>query len=66
VQPVRQMKRHRLEASFSKIMQAVVLTFAKPHRPRGKAAIGSRQLVALNENETDEVDCGMLLGPKGR
>jgi len=53
------MKRHRLEATFSKITRAAVLTFANPHRPRRKAAVGSRQLDALNDNETDEVDCGV-------
>ena len=36
----------------------VVLTFARPHRPRRRATVGSRQLVALDDNETDEVNCG--------
>jgi hypothetical protein len=31
-----------------------------------KDTSGSRQLDALDENETDDVDCGMLLRPKGR
>ena len=44
---------------------AVVLTFPKPHRPRRRASVGSRQLV-IDDNEPDEVKCGMLLGPKGR
>jgi hypothetical protein len=44
---------------------AVVLTFPKPHRPRRRATVGSRQLV-IDDNEPDEVKCGMLLGPKGR
>jgi hypothetical protein len=44
---------------------AVVLTFPKPHRPRRRAAVGSRQLV-LEENEADEVKRGILFGPKGR
>ena len=44
---------------------SVVLTFPKPHRPRRRATVGSRQL-ALDDYETDEVECGMLLGPKGR
>jgi hypothetical protein len=44
---------------------AVVLAFPKPHRPRRRATAGSRQLV-LDDNEIDEVDCGMLVGPKGR
>jgi hypothetical protein len=43
---------------------AVMLTFPKPHRPRRRATVG-RQLV-IDDNETDEVKCGMLLGPKGR
>jgi hypothetical protein len=45
---------------------AVVMTFPKPHTPRRRATAGSRQLVALEDNEADEVECGMLLGPKGR
>jgi hypothetical protein len=44
---------------------AVVLTFPRPHRPRRRAAVGSRQLV-LEENEADEVKRGILFGPKGR
>ena len=44
---------------------AVVLTFPKPHRPRRRATVGSRQLV-LEDNDPDEVKCGVLLGPKGR
>src|SRR5258707_14874164 len=44
---------------------AVVLAFPKPHRPRRRATAGSRQRV-LDDNEIDEVDCGMLVGPKGR
>jgi hypothetical protein len=44
---------------------AVVLSFPKPHRPRRKAAVGSRQLI-LEENGADEVKRGMLFGPKGR
>jgi hypothetical protein len=44
---------------------AVVLAFPKPHRPRRRATVGSRQLV-LDDNEIDEVESGMLLGPKGR
>jgi hypothetical protein len=44
---------------------AVVLTFPKPHRPRRRAAVGSRQLV-LEENEADEVKRGILFGQKGR
>jgi hypothetical protein len=44
----------------------VVFTFAKPHRLRRRATVGSRQLVELDDNETDEVNCGVLLGPNGR
>jgi hypothetical protein len=44
---------------------AVVLAFPKSHRPRRRAAVGSRQLV-LEENEADEVKRGILFGPKGR
>jgi hypothetical protein len=44
---------------------AVVLTFPKPHRPRSRATVGSRQLV-MDNNEADEVKGGVLLGPKGR
>jgi hypothetical protein len=44
---------------------AVLLAFPKPHRPRRRATVGSRQLV-IDNNETDEVTCGVLLGPKGR
>ena len=44
---------------------AVLLAFPKPHRPRRMATAGSRQLV-LNDKEIDEVERGMLLGPKGR
>ena len=42
---------------------AVVLAFPKPHRPRRRATVGSRQLV-IDDNEPDEVKCGMLLGPQ--
>lgn len=46
----------------------VVLPFPKPHRIRRKATVASRQLavVALDDNGADEVDRGVLLGPKGR
>jgi hypothetical protein len=45
----------------------VVLRFPKPHRPCRRASGGSRELpvLALEDNETDEVERGMLLGPKG-
>ena len=45
-----------------------VLPFPKPHRVRRRATVGSRQLavVALDHIETDEVERGALLGPKGR
>ena len=38
----------------------------KGYGPRRRAAVASQQLVALDGNETDEVNCGMLLGPQGR
>ena len=44
----------------------VVLTFAKPHRPRRRATVGSRQALGFNENEGDEINCGVLLGPQSR
>jgi hypothetical protein len=44
---------------------AVVLAFPKPHTPRRRGTPGVRQLV-IDENERDEVKCGVLLGPKGR
>lgn len=45
----------------------VVLPFPKPHRIRRKATVASRQLaVALENNDPDEVDRGMLFRPKGR
>lgn len=43
---------------------AVVLTFPTPHRPRRRATVGSRQLVALGDNTTEDI--GALLGPKAR
>jgi hypothetical protein len=46
----------------------VVLTFPKPHRLRRRATAGSRQLpvVAFDDNESDEVERGVLRGPQGR
>ena len=49
----------------AEVTPAVVLAFPKPHRPRRRATVGSRQLV-LDDNEPDEVKRGMLVGPKGR
>ena len=45
-----------------------VLPFPKPHRVRRRATAGSRQLavLALDHSETEEVERGALLGPKGR
>jgi len=45
----------------------VVVRFPQPHRPSRRARVGSRELqvLALEDNETDEVERGMLLGPKG-
>jgi len=46
----------------------VVLTFPKPHRPRRRATAEARQLtvVAFDDNESDEVERGVLCGPQGR
>ena len=44
----------------------VVLTFPKPHRPRRRATVGSRQALGFNDNEGDEINCGVLLGPQSR
>ena len=48
--------------------RALVLPFPKPHRIRRKATVAPRQLVvvARDDHDADEVDRGMLLGPKGR
>ena len=46
--------------------QDVLLTIPKPHRLRRRATAGSRQLLAVAENESDAANCGVLLGPKGR
>ena len=45
-----------------------VLTFPKPRRPRRRAPAGSRQLavVAFEDNESHEVERGVLRGPQGR
>jgi hypothetical protein len=45
-----------------------LVPFPKPHRVRRRAIAGSRQLavLALDHSETDEVERGALLGPKGR
>ncbi len=43
-----------------------VLTFPKPHRPRRRATAGSKLLLAFGDSDTDEVNRGMLRGPKGR
>ena len=44
----------------------IVLRFPQPHRPRKRATVGSRELPVLAlEDETDEVERRMLLGPKG-
>jgi hypothetical protein len=53
------------EAAVEIASAAVVLAFPKLHRPRRSVTVGSRQLV-LDDNEPHEVQCGMLLGPKGR
>jgi hypothetical protein len=45
----------------------VVLTFPKP-RLRRRATAGARQLtvIAFDDNESDEIECGVLRGPQGR
>jgi hypothetical protein len=45
----------------------VVIPFPKPHRLRRRAVGTFRQhsVVALDNDETDEVDHGALFGPKG-
>ena len=44
----------------------VVLTFPKPHRPRRRAGVGSRQALGFSDNEGDEINSGVLLGPQSR
>jgi len=46
----------------------VILRFPQPHRLRKSVTVASGELpvLALEENETDEVERGMLLGPKAR
>jgi len=46
----------------------VVLTFPKPQRLRRRATAGGRQLtvVAFDDNESDEVERGVLCRPQGR
>ena len=46
----------------------VVLTFPKPHRLRRRATTGAPQLtvVAYDDNESDEIECGVLRGAQGR
>jgi hypothetical protein len=45
-----------------------VLPFPKPHRGRRRVTVASRQLpvVTLDGSETDEVECNVSFGPKGR
>jgi hypothetical protein len=46
----------------------VVVPFPKPHRPRRRATVASRQLAVapFDDNESDEVERGVLFGPTGR
>ena len=44
----------------------LVLAFPKLPRGRRGTTAGPRQIVAINDHDTDEVNCGVLLGPKGR
>jgi len=45
-----------------------LLPFPKPHRVRRRATAGSRQfaVVTLGESDTEKVEHGALVGPKGR
>jgi hypothetical protein len=46
----------------------VVVPFTKPHRLRRRAAAASRQVAVtpFEDNESDEVERGVLFGPKSR
>jgi hypothetical protein len=57
-----------LKESVERPSREVILPFPKPHRPRRRATVASRQLAiaALGDNGSDEVDRGVLFGPKGR
>ena len=46
----------------------VVVPFPKPHRLRRRATVASRQVAVapFEDNESDEVERGVLFGPKGR
>jgi|SRR5215469_862173 len=46
----------------------VILAFPKPHRVRKRATAASHQrpVAAFDENVSDEAECGVLFGPKGR
>jgi hypothetical protein len=57
-----------IQESFEAPPHERVLPFPRPHRLRRRATAGSRQLafVALDDRETDEVERGVVLGPKAR
>jgi hypothetical protein len=56
-----------VKESVERSSREVVLPFPKPHRPRRRATLPSRQVaIVLDDNGIDEVDRGMLFGPKGR
>lgn len=44
----------------------VVLPFPKPHRLRRRAISRQLTIVSLDDNGIDEVDRGVVFGPKGR
>ncbi len=46
----------------------VVVPFLKPHRLRRRATVASRQaaVAPFDDNESNEVERGVLFGPKGR
>src|SRR5579864_4658530 len=67
--------RHGYEAYEQAIPEVVeipsregVVPFPKLHRLRRRATVASRQaaVAPLDDNESDEVERGMLFGPKGR
>jgi hypothetical protein len=61
-------KRANLIAQDEVRSREVVLTFPKPHRLRRRASAGSRQLAiaTFGNNQSDEVERGVLRGPQGR
>ena len=56
------------ESAIEETASTRVLIFPKPHKPRRRTSAGARQLsiVSVDEMDNDEMERGMLLGPKGR